>query len=123
MITLGQVIPGNVPPEPRIQLRLLVRGHHLKRGDGVADQAHRVDKAQAIRVETSPHGRLVHDATDRIMRDQQPIEFLEDSHGLLAAQRVTDQTWMRVNRIDGDLDLPACMIRPAPLSRWRVLDG
>jgi len=122
MIALGQLIAGNVSQEPRIQLRLLCRGHHLKLGDGVADQAHRVDKAQAIRVDTSPHGRLGHDATDRIMRDQQPLEFLEDSHGLLAAPRVTDQTLMRVNFIDGALNLPAFMIRTDQLQRRRGLD-
>ena len=121
LAAFGQSIAGDVPEEPLLQESALFWGHHLTFGDGVAEQAHRVDKAQAIRVDARLQSGLVHDATDHLVGHQQSIECLDHPHGLLAAQGVTGEALMGVDLVDGAFDRPACMLGAGQFQSRSVL--
>jgi hypothetical protein len=59
---------------------------HLKLRDGRLHDSERMDETQAIWVKTGLHSGLVHQRTDRIMGDQQGVQFLDHADGLEAAQ-------------------------------------
>jgi len=52
-------------------------------------------------------GRLMHQAAQHKMGNEQRVDCLDDSNGLFAAQRVMDESLMDVELIDREFNLPA----------------
>ena len=114
-VAFRPLITGDVPEEPLRSARLLRRCHHRQHGDGVADEAHGVDAAQAVRIEAHRQGRLVQHPTPDVVGDQPPLALLDHPHRLLAAHGGPEQAWRGVDRGAGARDLPALMVGPGQL--------
>ncbi len=90
--------------------RLLALGHNLELEDGIAQDAHRIDKAQPIRRHFGPDGRIMHHGAHRIVRQEQSVQLLQYPHGGAGAQRLARLTLMSIRFIDRDFDFPPLMV-------------
>ena len=75
-----------------------------------------MNKGQPIRVNPDLHGGLVHQAADGEVRQEQPVELLPDQIRGLAAQHDGRPAQVRLQFVEGRLNLPALVIERGQLA-------
>ena len=88
----------------------LVRRDHLEFWDGVVNEPQGMDKAEAVRINTSLEGGLMHQEADGIVSDDQGIQFLDDTDWFQAAQGAASKALVSVHFINDQFDFPAFVI-------------
>jgi hypothetical protein len=65
----------------------VVGGRALGAWDGAAEDAAGPGEAEAVGIDAVAQRRLMHDGAAREMREEQPVDFLDDLARVLAAAR------------------------------------
>ena len=83
----------------------------MKFGNRIPNDLQRMHETETIGIQLVLHRRLVHQKADRIMGDEQAIEFLDHPDGFAASQGAIGQPLMGIGFVNEEFDLPALVIR------------
>ena len=87
-----------------------IRRRALSARDGAAQDAQGAGEAEAVWVDPVAQGGLIHHGANREMCEQQPVDFLDDLAGMLAAERTGMCPLVDLDLIQGGFDLPPLMV-------------
>ncbi len=92
------------------QLLMLLLGGLLEFMQGIGDQGDGMGETESITIQANLLGGLQHEGAHRVVAQEHAIELLLDPLGGLRAQRVVTEALVRIDVVDGGLDLPALVI-------------
>ncbi len=113
----------------QVRTQALEDAHRLLRrvegtlDDGLTQHLDGPGKTDAIGIQALALSRPQHQAADRIMSQQQGVEFLQDQLGRAAAQGLLAQALVISGLVDGLFDFPAFVITQTQRLSGRLLGG